>query len=92
VVFLDSSTEFSITPVIVGSEKAPTNRVNQITAYVVSLTEQNGVGSAKKVPSIESSKRPRNDCGELYPPKLEKKIPPKITPIKGAVRHVNAKK
>jgi hypothetical protein len=50
------------------------------------------MGSAKKVPIIERITRHRNDLGELYPPRAEKPMPPKITPINGAVKHVNAKK
>jgi len=85
------STEFSIMPVIVGNMNAPTNKVNQISAYSVSLTEMNGHGTEKKQPMADNIKIALNDLGELYPPRLEKKIPPKITPINGAVRHVKAK-
>ena len=92
VVLRDSCTELSITPVNVGSIKAPTNRVSQIIVYTVNFTELKGIGRAKKVPIIERMSNHRNDLGELYPPRAENPIPPRITPINGAVRHVNAKK
>jgi len=51
-----------------------------------------GIGRANKIPIIERMSKHRNDLGELYPPRAENPIPPKITPMNGAVRHVNAKK
>jgi len=49
------------------------------------------VGNPVKEPMTEISKTHRNDFGELYPPILEKTNPPRIMPINGAVRQINAK-
>jgi len=68
------------------------NSVVQIKEYKDSLTELKGVGSAKRPPIIDSNSKARNDFGELYPPILEKHMPPNITPMNGAVKQVNAKK
>ena len=92
VVLSDSFTELSITPVKVGSINAPTNNVSHIILYTVNLTVLKGIGRANKIPIMERMSKHRNDYGELYPPRDENPIPPRITPINGAVRHVNAKK
>jgi hypothetical protein len=81
-------TIFKRIPVSVGRTKEPQKKTPQMHANAKGQELRNGTGIAVIAARVPTTAQRPKDLRDLYPPIWLKMIPPRETPINGAVKHV----